>query len=350
MHEYAGNVHIHSTYSDGSGTVEEIAGAAQRAGLDFIVITDHETLKGYLDKKEGWHKDTLVLFGMELNKEDHHYLAFDLQEEISSQGLSPQGVINLVNNQGGFGFIAHPFEKGSPMVWGGRNFPWKDWNVQGFKGIEIWNYSSQWRDYATNYFKALYMIYGHKKSHKNSPCSRSLKKWDELLSRGFRVLALGSSDAHAVIAKKGPWKPVIFPYEDLFKGVNVHLFLKEPFSGEKERDKRLVFQALGAGHFFMANDQAHPSRGFHFTAKNQKEYALPGDPINFCNETILDINSPSPRSIIRIIKDGQVVSRARSKNLIFKVLKRGAFRVEIYYRPLLGKPRPWIYSNPVFVI
>lgn len=349
MHEYVGNVHIHSTYSDGTGTVEEITRAAQKAHLDFIVITDHENLKGSLDNKEGWYNDNLVLFGVELNREDHHYLAFNITEELSVQGLSPQKVIDLVNQHGGFGFIAHPFEKGSPMILKGCKYPWNDWKVWGFRGIEIWNYSSQWRDYATNLFKALYMIYFHKASHKNRPCPQALKKWDEFLSQGHKVLALGGSDAHAVKIKKGPWKPVIFPYEDLFKAVNTHLLLKEGFSGEKDRDKHLVFQALNAGHYFIANDLVHPSQGFRFIAESQKEYALPGESINLCENTVLNIKIPSRRSIIRVIKDGEVVSQAQNKNLIFKVLRKGAFRVEIYYRTFLGRSRPWIYSNPIFV-
>src|SRR5438876_8747406 len=37
----AGVLHIHSSRSDGRGTVEQIAHDAARAGLKFIVITDH---------------------------------------------------------------------------------------------------------------------------------------------------------------------------------------------------------------------------------------------------------------------------------------------------------------------
>jgi len=33
MFTYAGNIHIHSLYSDGSGTIEEIAASAAAAGL-----------------------------------------------------------------------------------------------------------------------------------------------------------------------------------------------------------------------------------------------------------------------------------------------------------------------------
>jgi nitrogenase molybdenum-iron protein alpha/beta subunit len=38
-YDYKGAIHVHSTYSDGTGTVEEIMQAANEAGLDFVVIT-----------------------------------------------------------------------------------------------------------------------------------------------------------------------------------------------------------------------------------------------------------------------------------------------------------------------
>lgn len=37
------DLHIHSTVSDGSDTIEQIIDAAEKKGLDFIAITDHDT-------------------------------------------------------------------------------------------------------------------------------------------------------------------------------------------------------------------------------------------------------------------------------------------------------------------
>ena len=36
-----GAMHIHTKRSDGSGTPEQVAAAAARAGLQFIILTDH---------------------------------------------------------------------------------------------------------------------------------------------------------------------------------------------------------------------------------------------------------------------------------------------------------------------
>src|SRR6185503_21261887 len=67
-----GVVHVHTTLSDGGGTPEEVAAAAKRAGLGFVVITDHNNL----DAKpfEGYHDGVLVLVGTEVSTTAGHVL------------------------------------------------------------------------------------------------------------------------------------------------------------------------------------------------------------------------------------------------------------------------------------
>ena len=42
--EWVGAVHIHTRYSDGGGTIDEVASIAADVGLDFVIISDHNTL------------------------------------------------------------------------------------------------------------------------------------------------------------------------------------------------------------------------------------------------------------------------------------------------------------------
>ena len=87
----------------------------------------------------------------------HHYLALNITEEIPADDENPQAVIEAVNS-GGLGFIAHPFEKVA-LVANGIIFPWLDWQVQGFTGIEVWNWCSQFRDGIQNLWQALLCLY-----------------------------------------------------------------------------------------------------------------------------------------------------------------------------------------------
>ena len=60
-------VHLHSVHSDGTGTVAQIAAAARRAGVDVVLLTDHDTLEARRRGEEGWHGPVLVCVGSEVS-------------------------------------------------------------------------------------------------------------------------------------------------------------------------------------------------------------------------------------------------------------------------------------------
>ena len=107
-------VHCHSTYSDGTGTVAEIAAAAARAGADAVLLTDHDTLAARRQGEERWHGTVLVCVGLEVSPYNRdHYLAFGVDSEIAHAGMAPGEIIAAVAAAGGIGFAAHPFSRGS---------------------------------------------------------------------------------------------------------------------------------------------------------------------------------------------------------------------------------------------
>jgi predicted metal-dependent phosphoesterase TrpH len=143
-YEYVGNIHVHSSHSDGRGSYIEIAEKASRSGIDFICFNDHS----YMNKKFSLDDEGLygsgpfaLLIGAEIGRDSHHYLAYDIKTNLDSEDAAPQEVIDRVNEQGGFGFMAHPFEKGMPFIEKSVSYRWHDLNVTGFTGICIWNFS-----------------------------------------------------------------------------------------------------------------------------------------------------------------------------------------------------------------
>ena len=56
---YKGAIHIHSRYSDGTGSLKQIVSAGLKSNLDFLIITDHNSLRLKKEGKEGWYKDKL---------------------------------------------------------------------------------------------------------------------------------------------------------------------------------------------------------------------------------------------------------------------------------------------------
>jgi len=87
MFEYVGSIHMHSTFSDGTGEVTDIAKFADEVGLDFIMLTDHNTLRALQEGYEKWYGNTLLLVGCEINDKENrnHYLAFGIDEAFSTR-------------------------------------------------------------------------------------------------------------------------------------------------------------------------------------------------------------------------------------------------------------------------
>ena len=347
MHTYAGNMHIHSHYSDGTGTVPEIAAAAWEAGLDFMAITDH--YDGRALQEEGDYYGVRVIAGIELNHRANHYLAFGIPEDPGDYSEEPQAAIDWVNEQGGFGFLAHPFEKSSPYITEGSAFPWTDLTVQDFTGVEIWNYSSQWKSRSQSLLKMLFWYFLHR--HKpilDGPPRECLEWWDQLTLKR-PVVAMGGSDAHEIPYQMGPFKTIVFPYRDLFKAINTYVVLEEKLAKDFAVARQQILTALREGRCYISMDGIRSGRHFYFGAFNQKGEVPMGQSLEFDQATFLTVAAPSRRSLIRVFKNGKLVEEKREQQLFFRVLKPGTFRVEIYYRPPLRKPLPWIYSNPVYI-
>ncbi|HIE44111.1 MAG TPA: phosphotransferase, partial [Candidatus Omnitrophica bacterium] len=80
LKEYKGVIHVHTRSSDGSAGWENVLLSAQQSGLDYVIISDHNTL--VLKHKEGWYGDTLLLVGEEISPKRSHYLAIGIERAI----------------------------------------------------------------------------------------------------------------------------------------------------------------------------------------------------------------------------------------------------------------------------
>lgn len=348
MYEYVGNLHIHSDYSDGSASIEKIAQAAKRARLDFVGLNDHYHLKPLRDGKEGWRDSVAVLIGCELNQRNNHYLAYNVTEEIPSDTENPQNVIDAVAKQGGLGFIAHPFEKGSPLHDGGHAFTWTRWDAEGYTGISIWNYSSSWKENARNVFAGGFYLYNMRAANID-PGKDILAKWDELTKKR-RVVAIGGSDNHGVKIRAvfGLVRGKVFGYRFAFTAVNTHLLLPEKLPSDFEAAKQTIYSALAEGRCFVACGLFEDPRGFRFQAETKNGLAVMGEEVSLSNSPTLHVSVPSD-GLITIIHGGRVVKSGSGRELTMAIDEPGAYRAEVRLPRAFGKSRAWIFSNPIYV-
>lgn len=351
-YEYVGNPHAHTVYSDGHGTHDDIALAAIRAGLDFVVVTDHNVWVQGMDDYR-YHRDrrVLLLTGEEIHDQirepqKNHLLVFEARRELAAHARDPQKLVEAVNQAGGLAFAAHPFELSGPAIHE-PPLEWVDWQVEGLAGIEIWNTMSEFKGRLTSAAAALFYAYFPDFSTYR-PFPETLARWDRMLAAGTQVVAIGGADAHATPVHAAIFHRIVFPYEYLFRAVNTHIVTDEPLTGDAEGDRRRLFHHLRQGHCFVAYDRAGPARGFRFTANGEQGMAVQGDRIKARFGVTLQIRLPALADV-RLIRSGQVLQHWPGVDSAVKtVTEPGAYRVEAS-RPFRGRMRGWIYSNPIYV-
>src|SRR5512134_480700 len=215
MHEIIVNLHMHTVYSDGTGTHKDIAQAALKAELDAVIVTDHNVL---VQGVEGYYRSgrrrVLLLVGQEVHDQDrepqkNHLLVFNANRDVSTLADDPQALINGVNDAGGLSFIAHPSDPEAP-AFNETDISWEAWDVHGFTGIELWNGLSELKTLVhTKLHGAFYAFFPQFIGH--HPITEVIHRWDDMLAEGKRVVAIGGSDAHALNMHMGPLHRVIFP-------------------------------------------------------------------------------------------------------------------------------------------
>jgi hypothetical protein len=341
MHDLSCVVHLHSTHSDGTGTVREIARAAARAGADVVLLTDHDTVAARRLGEEGWYGKVLLLAGEEISPVGRdHYLAFGLDEHVRHRGLDACGIARAVRDRGGFGFAAHPFSQGSArfrrpaMAFGGLD-------CDALHGIELWNFANDAGEQLESIPAALRLL-AMPARELDHPPERNVRAWDELC-RTRRVVAIGGLDAHQYGKRIGPFVPVrVMAYWRSFRLIRTHVLCEHAPTGELEHDRELVFDALREGRCYIAADCVAPARGFRFEAAD-----VPMGGEAAAGRRTLRVRTPLA-ACLRLLRDGEEIATAEGTSLDAEVEEPGVYRAEAR-RQAHGRERTWILSNPIYI-
>ena len=345
--EYIGNLHIHTMHSDGGRHIAEIVGSAQKAGLDFIIVNDHDFMADTLHlDEEGFYGRVLALVGSEIGERYHHYLAFGIKEAIQCRDKTPQEIIDAVSGQGGFGFLAHPFEKGMPFVAKSIAYTWNDLSVKGFTGICIWNFASRWKERIKTVLHGIYCLLFKHQSLKG-PSRETLAFWDAQCQK-TRTAAVGGSDAHGTHFEWGLFKFRPLSYDDFFRSINIHIFLNTWLPLDFQKAKEVVYGAIREGRLFIAHDGIGPAKGFRFdfTADDGSDLLMGEEDLFHPGNMVVELPSEGE---IRLLKDGEPVLTGQSRAAVYRVREKGVYRVEVYKRIFPFGLRPWIFSNPIYL-
>ena len=208
---YRGDLHAHSLYSDGDSSVADMIAQAEKLGLDFFVLTDHDTSlngdprhwynTGYTSAK------MVLLYGMEWTTAYGHANVWAARP-FSYRSLwqanrdhDPEAALAAAHAEGALFSINHPASAIFSLSW---EYP----VPEGVDAIEVWN--SLYRLPSLNRWA------GH-------------RFWDDLLKQGRRIPGTGGSDAHMLQGWMsrfwGPGNPTTWVYaeartaEDILAGI-----------------------------------------------------------------------------------------------------------------------------------
>ncbi|MBI3291553.1 MAG: PHP domain-containing protein [Elusimicrobia bacterium] len=347
--DYGGAIHIHSDYSyDCQTPLAEIVAAAQEAGLDFAILTDHFRLDARHDGWERWHGQTLLIVGEEISPRYNHYVALGLREPIVvwKGERNPQGYIDAVARQGGFGFIAHPDHPGALLAQV-RRYPWLAWEATGYTGMGIWDLVSDWIGQLRSPLRSG-LAYLTPATMLTGPRPETLIRWDQLNQRSH-CIGIGEVDNHNTQRRVLGIPVRIFPYRFAFRTIRTHILLEHPFSGETAPDIAKVLGALRQGRCYVAQEFWWPAAGFSFRIFDDHQEATMGETFTIRGPALLEVKAPQ-RGRIRLIHDGQLRRLEERTGMEVDVKSPGVYRIEVWQKPSLWQGwKPWLYSNPIWV-
>lgn len=134
---YKGNLHTHTTRSDGRKTPDDVIALYRKSGYDFLALTDH-----WVVSETAQEQGMLLLGGCEYDvgtnagEGIYHIVGIGMENGRppalqKSPGLTPQQIIDAIREAGGMAILAHP-------AWSLNNAV-DCMAFRGLAGVEIYN-------------------------------------------------------------------------------------------------------------------------------------------------------------------------------------------------------------------
>ncbi len=219
-----GNIHSHTTFSDGILTPEQMKAAYKEHGYDFLAITDHDF---YTDTRAMTEKDFTMIQGYELwaNASNGHDIHVNFLWEDGLELVAPNTHCGLPERTGATS-VAYCYDMRERGAYVMLNHP--HWSMltspeiedeNPYHAVEIMNYSTEWLE--------------------NTGDGSIF--WTEMLYRGVRLFGGGSDDNH----NHGEMDTM---YCDSFGGFTV--------VKAADRSSKAILEALKTGSFYTSTGPA----------------------------------------------------------------------------------------------
>lgn len=134
------DLHLHTTYSDGTASVPHVLERAAASDLKVIAVTDHDAIAGAHEAARlADHFGIEVIVGEEVSTREGHLLALFI-EDFLPPGRPAAETIAAIHAQGGLCIAPHPYDWAVVSLgrWGLRRRLATDWPIDA---IEVFNAS-----------------------------------------------------------------------------------------------------------------------------------------------------------------------------------------------------------------
>lgn len=364
-YDYKGVTNSHTSLNKGSLSPERVLKEAQAADLDFLIFTDLNIFKNY-PLPQGYYDNLLSIHANAYSYLDSHIVYYSTDEKkTESPQFNGLGDVQMFlsnrfshserSENNDFTVLAHPFK-------GGRN--WQGDYPKDLNGIEIINLKSVWRNsWQTSRLSFFWSVFIYPfNSHLallrlfQAP-QKELNLWDELNQKQKTVGFVGneSTSRTAPIFGKNFFR---FPsYRTSFEIACNHVLLRSELTGDNERDRQKILQALKKGQFYLSLDYLEDPKGFVAFIKDGATQHSMGSEINWKKGLQLRAFLPRrplvPFEII-LYKDGIAIANSHSHQANFDLTEPGTYRITVRVIPTMPVPDgkqwiSWIYTNPFFV-
>jgi len=323
--ELRGAWHVHTTRSDGRGSPTDVARSAHGAGLDFLVLTDHNPRELPTPARE---EGVLLVPGEESTTPFGH-LADVGSKRALTDAEKVSAPVRAVLDLGGLPVLAHPLH------------PQRAWTdlaqARLAGGVEVWSGDSAWG------------------ALRQRPFTRLLPALGTALVSPERAMVFALAEARPVedwmLALDGPEPKLAFcgpdahgypSYVSGLRWMSIHLTGITSLPEAPAEGTQAVIQELRAGRFYCAVDALAPAAGFA---------VLPADRRTFRVGEILEVRLPAvhpPGVQLRIHGPGRVVDASHVRleapgQVLLEV------RVETPGLALGDVSWPWLMGQPVKV-
>lgn len=242
-----GAFHVHSTRSDGRGTIEEIAAAAREAGLQFVILADHNIEPSPPRFVEG----VLIIDAVELSTPNGHLVALNLSRALTEEERNGD-VLGTISQLGGHSLLAHPEQQKNP---------WRDWpSAPRAVGLELYSADTMFRTAQAKPFTSLGPAAAAWLTNPTHGLLSIVTEQPELRARALQLsgsapyVTVCSHDAHGLPS-----------YESVFRTLS--LYVRSPSGGralpeDAEALARHVLGELTSGRSFCAFHALADGDGF----------------------------------------------------------------------------------------